>query len=604
MLTFSTDLFSGEGCSPFQPSFTGSYAITQGSLALPSYYALSFTGAKLTINQRRITVTATTDSKTYDGTTSSKGIPTITSGTLAYGDTATWTQSFATKDVGTGLTLIPTGTVSGGSGGANYAVTFVNNTTGQISPASLTATAPSLTVHFGDPVPSYSCAVTGFVHGETAATAAGYSAPTCSCPYTPTTQVSASPLTINCSGGSATDYSFSYKTGTLTIVKAPTTVALTVTPAQYSDVSTLTATVSPATLGGSTLTGTVQLAVAGKNVGSPVAINTGGVASYKYTVTSPQGSYPVTATFTSTNANFASPATAASATLVVSPEDASISYSGDTLGTVGSALNLQATVMDSAAVGYSGLNPETGAGKTIGDITRMWIAFVITPVGGTTATTIYAPVIDTGTVGDGIGTASATFKASSTGSYTVLAELVAGSSGGANQYYSAANAQPATITFSPSSGEFATGGGWITDPATLSRGFFGLDAFYGSAGKAQGQFAYVWSGTYNGVPAFFTITSNALTALGFSGSTYPLSATLSGTATLQVNKASNFALLYGPETKLPFTVTAYDTGKSSGVGLDKLSLTLTGSKASFLTGGIKSFSGVLLGGGNIVIHLK
>ena len=85
---------------------------------------------------------------------------------------------------------------------------------------------------------------------------------------------------------------------------------------------------------------------------------------------------------------------------------------------------------------------------------------------------------------------------------------------------------------------------------------------------------------------------------------YPLSATLSGTATLQVNKASNFALLYGPETKLPFTVTAYDTGKSSGVGLDKLSLTLTGSKASFLTGGMKSFSGVLLGGGNVVIHLK
>ena len=102
-------------------------------------------------------------------------------------------------------------------------------------------------------------------------------------------------------------------------VKAPTTVALTVTPAQYSDVSTFTATVSPATLGGSTLTGTVQLAVAGKNVGSPVAINTGGVATYKYTVTSPQGSYPVTATFASTNANFASPATAASATLVVSP---------------------------------------------------------------------------------------------------------------------------------------------------------------------------------------------------------------------------------------------------------------------------------------------
>ena len=140
---------------------------------------------------------------------------------------------------------------------------------------------------------------------------------------------------------------------------------------------------------------------------------------------------------------------------------------------------------------------------------------------------------------------------------------MAGSGGGTNQYYTAPDAAPATLSFSPSSGEFAAGGGWITDPATLTRGYFGLDAFYGSAGKPQGQFAYVWSGTYNGVPAFFTISSNAITALGFSGSTYPLSATLSGTATLQVNKASNFALLYGPEAKLPFTVTAYDTGKSS-----------------------------------------
>ena len=474
-----------------------------------------------------------------------------------------------------------------------------------IDPAPLTITASNQSKNFGT---TLSFAGTEFaasqLYGSDAVSSVTLTSSAAAASAIPGTY----PITPSAAVGSGLgNYTITYKPGTLTVVPAPTAVALRVTPAQYSDVSTFTATASPASAGGSQLSGTVQFAVGGTKVGSPVAINAGGVATYNYTVTSPQGSYPVTATFSasvSSNANFANPATAASATLVVSPEDAAIAYTGDTLGTVGSALNLQATVMDSAAAGYGGLNPETSAAKTIGDITKMWVAFTITPVGSSAPTTVYAPVLDTGTLGDGIGTATATYKAAAEGSCTVLAQLVAGATGGANQYYASPDAQPATLSFYTSSGEFASGAGWIKDPATLSHGMFAFIARYNSAGKASGQFAYVWSGTYGGLPAFFTVTSNALTALGFSGSSYPLSATLSGTATLQVNKASNFALLYGPESKLPFTVTAYDTGKSSGVGLDKLSLTLTGSKASFLTGGMKSFSGVALGGGNIVIHLK
>jgi hypothetical protein len=586
----------------------GSYPIDVTSVSGMSAGNYSFAASPkpgiCAINPAPLTISAVTCTKTYDGTTTSKGTPTVSG--LQGKDTVTGlTQAFASPNVmgSSASTLKVTGsTVNDGNGGANYTVT-TGTATGTITPAPLTISAGNQTKNFGATLtsPTTSAFATSGLLASDSVSSVALTSTGAAASAAPGTYSIVPSAAV---GSGLGNYAISYVNGTLTVVKAPTAVALMSTPAQYSDVSTFTATVSPAAAGGSQLSGTVQFAVNGTKVGSPVAINSSGVAGYNYTVTSPQGSYPVTATFTSSNAKFASPATAAAATMVVSPEDASVSYTGDTLGTVGSALNLQATVIDSAAVGYIGLNPETGAGKTIGDITKMWIAFAITPVGGSTSTTIYAQVLDTGTVGDGIGTASATFKASSTGSYTVLAELVAGSSGGANQYYSAPNAQPATITFAPSSGEFATGAGWITDPATLSRGFFGLNAFYNSAGKAQGQFAYVWSGTYNGVPAFFTITSNALTALGFSGSTYPLSATLSGTATLQVNKASNFALLYGPETKLPFTVSAYDTGKSSGVGLDKLSLTLTGSKASFLTGGMKSFSGVLLGGGNVVIHLK
>ena len=574
----------------------GSYAISFSGGNAGGNYTVNYVPGTLTVKPRPITVTAVADSKTYDGTLSSAGVPQITSGTLVSGDSASWSQSFASKDIGAGKTLIPTGSVSDGNGGANYAVSFVNNTAGVITAAPLTATPVSQTLHFGDPVPtSYPCTVTGFVNGETAASAAGYVAPTGSCGYTSSTPVSASPLAITTSGGKATDYSFTYKTGTLTITPAPTTVNLTVAAAQYSDNSTFTAKVSPASA-----VGTVQFAVGGTAVGT--ATVSGGAASCTYPVTQAAGSYPVTATFTSPSTNFASPTSPASATLVVTPEDGTIGYSGDTTAQVGNALNLQATVTDSAAKGYAGANPDP-TGKP-GDITKMWIAFDLTPVAGGSTTTLYAQVADTGPVGDGIGSASATSKVASEGSYTVIARLVAGSSGGTNAYYAAPDAQPATVSFYQNTGGYVLGGGWITDPQSKGHGDFGLLARTTSTGKPQGLFGYCWCGTYNGVPAFFTISSSNITALSFLGSKYPLSITLSGTATLTVNKASNWSLLYGPEKNLPFSLTAYDTGQSTGVAVDKLSLSLTGSKAAFLTGGTKSFSNLVLGGGNICIHLK
>ena len=76
---------------------------------------------------------AVTDSKTYDGTTTSAATPIITAGNLVGTDTANFTQSFATRNAGTGLTLNASGTVSDGNGGANFAVTFAPNATGVIN---------------------------------------------------------------------------------------------------------------------------------------------------------------------------------------------------------------------------------------------------------------------------------------------------------------------------------------------------------------------------------------------------------------------------------------------------------------------------------------
>jgi len=93
------------------------------------------------IDRRAITVTAATNSKTYDGTTTATPTPTITSGSLATGDLPNFTETYGTKNVGTSKTLTPAGSVTDGNGGNNYNVTFVNNTTGTITPAALTISA-------------------------------------------------------------------------------------------------------------------------------------------------------------------------------------------------------------------------------------------------------------------------------------------------------------------------------------------------------------------------------------------------------------------------------------------------------------------------------
>src|SRR5439155_4367846 len=93
------------------------------------------------VSARPITVTAQANTKTYDGTISSATAPTITSGSLAAGDTATLTETYDTRNAGTGKTLAPTVAITNSSNvdvTANYVITLVNNTSGVINPKALT----------------------------------------------------------------------------------------------------------------------------------------------------------------------------------------------------------------------------------------------------------------------------------------------------------------------------------------------------------------------------------------------------------------------------------------------------------------------------------
>ena len=111
-----------------------------------SNYTLSFVNNTIgQIAPRAITVTAAANSKLYDGTTSSTALPAITAGSLAAGDSAAFSESYSTKNVGTALTLTPADSISDGNGGSNYTLTLVPNTTGQITARPILVTAATST---------------------------------------------------------------------------------------------------------------------------------------------------------------------------------------------------------------------------------------------------------------------------------------------------------------------------------------------------------------------------------------------------------------------------------------------------------------------------
>ena len=139
----SPDIFSG-ALGRIAGENVGAYAITQGNLSAGINYDITFVADNFTITARPITVEASASSKEYDGTTTSAGIPTITAGTLATGDTANFIQAYSNTTVATGKRLTPSGT-AGGNSGNNYSYTFDYKMNGVITAKTLTVSGLSAT---------------------------------------------------------------------------------------------------------------------------------------------------------------------------------------------------------------------------------------------------------------------------------------------------------------------------------------------------------------------------------------------------------------------------------------------------------------------------
>jgi hypothetical protein len=183
-------------------------------------YTVTLQSGSGTITPASLTITAASDTKTYDGTTNSSATPGVAG--LQGTDTITGlAEAYADVHAGTDKTLNVSGhVINDGNAGNNYSVTLVSNTTGVINPASLTITADNQTMSYGGALPALTASYQGFVNGDTSASLT--TLPTLS---TVPANSHAGSYTITPSGAVDPDYAISYKIGTLTI----TPVSLTIT---------------------------------------------------------------------------------------------------------------------------------------------------------------------------------------------------------------------------------------------------------------------------------------------------------------------------------------------------------------------------------------
>jgi large repetitive protein len=253
----------------------GQHDITQGTLTAGANYALTFVGAKLTIDQRPITVTAGAKSKTY-GDADPALTYQLASGSLAFSDTIT---GALTRDAGenVGQYDIKQGTVTAG---ASYALTFVGAKL-TITKATLAINADGKTKVYGDanPAPTYS--FSGFKLSDSAGNVTINGAADCSYAAGSGPDVSVYPGAISCGPGdlSASNYDFAGGgKGSLTITVRPVEITADAKSKTYSDADpTLTFHVSSGSLAYSDALSGALARDAGEDVGE-YAITQGSVA--------------------------------------------------------------------------------------------------------------------------------------------------------------------------------------------------------------------------------------------------------------------------------------------------------------------------------------
>ncbi|MGY5776270.1 MBG domain-containing protein [Rhizobium sp. LEGMi135b] len=253
-----------------QYSDVGSYGITQGSLANANY-AISYTGANLTVNSRALTVMADAKSKAY-GDANPTLTYTVGGAGLVNGDTFSGSlTTSAGQYSNVGAYAIAQGTLAASS---NYALTYAGaNLT--VNPRALTVTADGVSKTYGDVNPALTYTATGLINNDTlsgslATTAGQYS--------------NVGSYGITQGSLANTNYAISYSGANLTITPRALTVTADGVLKTYGDANPVLTYAASGLVNGDTLSGSLST-TAGQysNVGA-YAITQGSLTNANYAI--------------------------------------------------------------------------------------------------------------------------------------------------------------------------------------------------------------------------------------------------------------------------------------------------------------------------------
>jgi streptogramin lyase len=461
-------------------STVGSYTITgaAGTLAATNY-SFVYVNGMLTVTKAVLTVTATNASRTYGAAN-----PTLTDNITGFvnGDTVatatTGTASLTTTATASSAPGSYTITAAAGTLAAtNYSFTYANGTL-TVTKAVLTVTTTNASRAYGAANPTFTDTITGFVNGDTAATAITGAA---SLTTTATTSSAAGSYTITAAAGTlaATNYTFTYVNGTLTVTKAVLTVTANNASRAYGAVNPTFA---------DTITGFVN--------GDTVASATTGAASLTATATtsSAAGSYAITAaagTLASTKYSF--------------------NYVNGTLTVTKAVLTVTA---NSASRAYGAANPaftDTITGFVNGDT----VATATTGAASLTTAATTSSALGTYTITAAAGALAATNYTFTyvNGTLTVNKAVLTVTANNASRAYGAANPTfTDTITGFVNGDTVATattGAASLTTTATTSSapGSYAITAAAGTLAATKYSFTYV-NGTFTVNKVVLTVTAN------------------------------------------------------------------------------------------------
>lgn len=471
------------------------------------------------VNKAPLTITASSGSKTYGGTFNVT--PSYSGFVLGQNASALTTPPVCSSTgsaAGAGVGGSPYATSCSGATAANYDIGYVNGSL-TVDRAPLTITASSGTKTFGTVytvTPSYG----GFVNSEN--TSVLTSAPTCSSAGSvATATVAASPYVTSCSGAAAANYTIGYTNGSLIVTAAVTTLVVDAPVAtQYSDKIRLSAKVTPPSpFNGESQSGSVQFAINGTPVGSGVSLSADGATTLVPNTYLPGGAYSVTASFTSSNANFSN-AVAAAKSLTITKENASITSASGNVGAIPvsqTSVSLTFTVKETTP--EPSPSPDTYSQAAAGEINNV--------------TGLTAKLIGVAGSASYNGTCSAAASAAGLGYNGARVFTCVFSSGGTpfdvdaytidldavSSHYTASDEDVISV-YDPSLG-FVTGGGKFTD-SDGTRVSFGMSFTYTGKGKTgfRGGWVVVKHLADGGV---CRVKSNSMSAPAVNGTTASLS---------------------------------------------------------------------------------